>query len=315
MGPTDRILGGLLGLVVGDALGVPVQFRSREAVDADPVSGMDRSFRDFPPGTWSDDSSMALGLADSLAENGWDPADQMERFRSWLLHADYTPHGRTWDVGGTTRRSILRYDRGIPFAEAGDRDESQNGNGSLMRFLPAAVWLAADRPRPAIERAMAHSALTHGHLRARLCCAYHAILVRALLAGASLRDAMGRASEAIDPWVTPAEREVLAPILTGAIVERDRDAVESSGYVVHTLGAALWACARHDDWADAVLAAVNLGGDADTTGAVAGGIAGVAHGVDAIPAEWLQALERPDFVWAIARRFAAVTGPAITDAG
>lgn len=309
MNSTERILGGLLGLVVGDALGVPVQFQTREAVKADPVTGMDRSFRQYPAGTWSDDSSMALALADSLAEKGWDRADQMERFSSWIFHGEYTPHGVSWDIGGTTHRSLLRYDRGIPLSETGDRDESQNGNGSLMRFLPAAIWLVREESDAAIKRAMDHSALTHAHVRARLCCAYHALLVRAiLLEDATLPDAMAYASETLWPRVPESEHEVLSPILTGAIVERDEDEVESSGYVVHTLGASLWCCARNDDYRSAVLAAVNLGGDADTTGAVTGGVAGVIHGLAAIPAEWLDALESVDRVRSIARRFESEVG-------
>lgn len=311
MDATERILGGLFGLVVGDALGVPVQFRPRAEVRADPVEGMDRSFESYPPGTWSDDSSMALALADSLTESGWDLSDQMERFRSWLLHGEYTPHGESWDIGGTTRRSILRYDRGTPVAESGDRDERQNGNGSLMRFLPAAIWLVGENLRAAVERAMRHSEMTHGHVRARLCCAYHALLVRDLLVGADLRDAMGFASEALDRWVPDAEREILEPVLTGAILESDEDDVESSGYVVHTLGASLWCLDRHDDYRSAVLAAVNLGGDADTTGAVTGGLAGVIHGLSAIPEGWVQALENPDLVWRIARRFESAVRPAV----
>ncbi|MDX1661868.1 MAG: ADP-ribosylglycohydrolase family protein [Gemmatimonadota bacterium] len=308
---TARITGGLFGLVVGDALGVPVQFQPRERVRADPVEGMDRSFRHHPPGTWSDDSSMALALADSLAENGWDLADQMERFRSWLLHGDYTPHGESWDIGRTTRDSITRYDRGVPIAETGDRDESRNGNGSLMRLLPASIWLAGEEPRVAVERAMRHSEMTHGHIRARLCCAYHALLVRELLGGAALRAAMEAASETLRPSVPEAEREVLAPILTGEILDRAESDVESSGYVVHTLEASLWCLDRHDDYRSATLAAVNLGGDADTTGAVTGGLAGVTYGMPAVPTPWIQRLESPDRVWTIVRKFESAARPAL----
>lgn len=313
MNPTDRVLGGLWGLVVGDALGVPVQFQPREAVRADPVRGMDRSFKGLPPGTWSDDSSMALALAASLTESGWDLEDQMDRFERWLLHGDYTPHGESWDVGGTTRNAILRWHEGRPVGETGDTGEFRNGNGSLMRFLPAALWLAGADPDAAIDRAMAHSALTHAHVRARLCCAYHATLVRGLLAGAPLREAMAGAAGALAPRVPFPEREVLAPILSGEILDLDERDVESSGYVVHTLGASLWCLARHDDWASAVLAAVNLGGDADTTGAVTGGLAGVIHGRDAIPPDWVDALERPDLVASVVDAFEAavpVTGGA-----
>ncbi len=298
------LAGGLFGLVVGDALGVPVQFWPRARVRADPVDGLRPGPGALPPGTWSDDSSMALALADSLARAGWDLEDQMARFGRWLLEGEYTPHGEAWDIGGTTRRAIFRYAAGDPIETTGDRLESQNGNGSLMRLLPASIWLAADPADVAIERAMAHSGLTHANVRARLCCAYHALLVRGLLAGEPLRPAMAAASDALEPHVPDEERSELAPILTGEILDREDADVESSGYVVHTLGAALWCLARHDDYGPAVLEAVNLGGDADTTAAVTGGLAGLIHGFHRIPDDWVRGLQRLDVVGGFLEAFA-----------
>lgn len=301
----SRILGGLFGLVVGDALGVPVQFVPRAEVRGNPVTGMDRAGPgDRPPGTWSDDSSMALATAVSLAESGWDPRDIMERFKRWYLHGAYTPHGKAWDIGGATRRALERYASGVPVELAGGHDERDNGNGALMRVLPVALYHAADPPEVVVERARVASALTHAHVRSQLCCAIHCLVVHGILEGAGIRDALSLATAAIDPLVPAGERAILGPILSGEILDWPEDDIESSGYVIHTLGAALWCCARHKDYRGAVLEAVNLGGDADTTGAVAGGLAGVLHGADAIPAEWIQGLERPNVVWHLAHRFA-----------
>lgn len=302
-GVRERARGGLLGLLVGDALGAPVEFHPREELRSEPVEGL-RPNGDLPPGTWSDDGSLALATAASLTATGYDPSDIMERFRRWLLDGEYTPHGRAWGVGATTQESILRFDRGLSIDEAGGRGEQDNGNGSLMRILPLSLWVAGEDPDPAIEKAFEVSSLTHAHVRAMLCCAYHARLVRELVGGAGLREAMAAAAIDLDLWVPDEEREVLDPILSGEILERSREEIDSSGYVVHTLGASLWCLARHEEWRGAVLEAVNLGGDADTTGAVTGGLAGVIHGAGAIPQAWIDGLERCDYVLQTAERFA-----------
>lgn len=303
----SRVLGGFYGLVVGDALGVPVQFWPREEVRKNPITGMDRAeSRRRPPGYWSDDTSMALATASSLIDHGWNLQDLMERFARWLLHGEYTPEGEAWDVGGTTRRAIRRYAEGTPIARAGGREERDNGNGSLMRILPVALWHAACSPEVMIARAREASALTHAHVRAELCCAIYCLVVREAMRGANVRAALAAAAGAIDSQIPRAERKILKPILSGAILDYDEDDIESTGYVVHTLGAALWSCARHAEYRSAVLEAVNLGDDADTTGAVAGGLAGVMYGESAIPGEWIQALESPNVVWHLAHRFAEV---------
>lgn len=284
---------------------MPVQFQPRAEVRANPVTGMDREGPgDRPPGTWSDDSSMALATAVSLAESGWEPRDIMERFGRWYRGGETTPHGKAWDVGGATRRALERYTGGVLVELAGGREEMDNGNGSLMRILPVALYHGADSAEVVVERARVASALTHAHIRSQLCCALHCLVVRGVLQGAGIRDALSAAVAEIEPLVPKAERKILKPILSGRILDAREDDVESSGYVVHTLGAALWCCARHKDYRGAVLEAVNLGGDADTTGAVAGGLAGVLYGADAIPAEWMQELENPNVVWHIAHRFA-----------
>jgi ADP-ribosylglycohydrolase len=299
----ERILGGILGLIVGDALGVPVQFWSREEVRRAPVTGMDRQAGHMPPGTWSDDSSLALSTATSLAERGYDPTDMMERFRRWFMDGEMTPHGRAWDIGGTTGESIRRFIAGSALEESGGNGEWDNGNGSLMRILPLALWAADRDDDDVIAKASEVSALTHGHPRARLACAYYSLVAKRVLHGEGLRPAMRAASTVIRPHVPPEEELDFEPIFSGEILERDEKGINASGYVIDTLGASLWCCAREGDYRSTVLAAVNLGDDADTTGAVAGGLAGVMHGIGAVPQEWVEGLERKDLVLEMAERF------------
>ncbi|MFW6252928.1 MAG: ADP-ribosylglycohydrolase family protein, partial [bacterium] len=178
----NRSRASLLGAVVGDALGVPVEFSSREERRRDPVLGM-RAYGTHhqPAGTWSDDSSMLLCLAASIVETGWNLEDQMSRYAKWLTEAYMTPHGKVFDVGGATRAAIGRYEEGTQAVLCGGRDERDNGNGSLMRCLPAALYFAAS-PDEMLARAMDQSSrLTHAHPRSRLACVFFGFLVSELM--------------------------------------------------------------------------------------------------------------------------------------
>ncbi len=302
---TSRIIGGLLGTLAGDALGVPVEFTKRSERDQDPVTSM-RGFGTWnqPPGTWSDDGAMALTSADTLTSHGWDLDRMMEGFRRWYDDAWWTAHGSVFDIGGTTRRAIIDYRINRDATSCGPSDDRSNGNGSLMRLLPASAYLAGAASGERIRRAGEASALTHAHLRSRLCCAWHAQWCAAVLAGSDARGAAGKASQRLHREVPAGERTPLARILDGSAMDLPRDRVNSDGYVVSTLEAAQWCLAQHGSFAEAVLAAVNLGGDTDTTGAVVGGMAGWLHGVEAIPRTWLDALPRRSELDTLAQRFA-----------
>lgn len=292
--------------MVGDALGVPVEFRSRLVLRQDPVTSM-REFGSHmqPAGTWSDDSSMMLVTTESLL-TGFAPTEIMAGFRRWVFEGLWTPRGTVFDIGATTREAIFRFDAGRPPTEWGGATERSNGNGGLMRLLPVALHGRHLPPKELARRAAVTSALTHAHPRSRLCCALFALVVAAVLRGVELRGALAEAAAWVGPRVPDDEREILADLLSGAVFDRSEADVKSGGYVVHTLEAALWCCARAEGFQDAVLAAVNLGGDTDTTGAVAGGLAGVLFGRSAIPEAWVRALARGDEVEELATRFAAV---------
>ena len=275
MAPADRIIGGLLGTLVGDALGVPVEFTGRSMRDQDPVTGM-RGYGTWnqPPGTWSDDGAMTLASADNLTAYGWDLDRLMEGFRRWYDEAWWTAHGKVFDIGGTTRMAIIDYRICTDASTSGRCDDHCNGNGSLMRILPVSAYLAGTASEDRIRRAGDASAVTHAHIRSRLCCAWHAQWCAAVLAGSDARGAAGKASQRLHREIPAEERPHLARLLDGTAMDLPRVRVPSDGYVVSTLEAAQWCLAQHAGFAEAVLAAVNLGGDTDTTGAVVGGMAG-----------------------------------------
>ncbi len=309
----DRVRGGLLGSLVGDALGVPVEFSPRARLDADPVTDLrGHGVHNQPAGTWSDDGSMALCLTESLVERGgFDLADQADRWRRWIFEGHWTPHGVVFDCGGTTREALFAVARGDPLDRTGGRAEHSNGNGSLMRALPLAVRLADEPDAVLLERAHASSAVTHAHPRSLIGCGLHAFLVRHLLRGAAPFDALEAMREdARRAYGGPAWKDELdryALLIDGDLAAVPRAGISGSGYVVDCLVASVWCLLRGADWRETTLAAVNLGDDTDTTGAVAGGLAGLCFGVDSIPAAWREAIARRAEVEALLERFVAAT--------
>lgn len=303
----------MVGLAAGDALGVPVQFEPREARDADPVRGMRGGGTwKLEPGTWSDDTSLALCLAESIVEKGFDPEDSGRRSLAWLDEGLWAARGEAFDVGGATRRALNRIRSGLPATLAGGRGENDNGNGSLMRILPASAWLAP-LPEPARFRAIAsYSATTHGHPRSLLACWLHCLVSARLLRGEEPRtayaDAMADARSLLGTLPVPARAEAgaFARVLDGSLPSLGARSIRGSGYVVHCLEAALWCLTTTRDLSSCILVAVNLGEDADTTAAVAGGLAGLAYGREAVPADWTEALVRLPEIEALAARLAAL---------
>lgn len=310
MDTKDRIAGGLIGVAVGDALGVPVEFVERAALDRDPVTGLrGHGTHDQPAGTWSDDTSLTMCLAESLCD-GFDVRDQARRFVGWLYDGAWTAHGAVFDVGNTTRDAIARLARGVEPTVAGGADQYANGNGSLMRTLPIALHRRAATPETRRREAMSASALTHRHIRSQLACALYVEVAAGLCRGAAPDDAVRAAQRTYREFIErehPHERLAFTRTLDENLKHYPRHEIESSGYVVHTLDASLWCLLSTTSFAEAVLKAVNLGEDSDTTGAVTGGLAGVAYGYDSIPHEWRARLARHDDILAVARRLTAKT--------
>ncbi len=309
---------GLLGLSVADAIGVPVEFQSREELDANPVKDI-RGFGTYhqPPGYFSDDSSLAFGLAESLATGKFDLVNQAKRLINYKLHGYWTPEDKIFDIGMTTSNAI---DRLLQMIRDGKEDqlaelrhratEQDNGNGALMRIFPLYALLK-DQPQESwMKYIWWHSALTHGHIRSAFCCFLYLRFCHYLVQGRHRQEALLRAQKETEEIMLQAnppaqEFEVLHTLLTADFTKVARTQVRGSGYVVHCLEAALWAIFNADDYRTTVLQAVNLGEDTDTTACVAGAPAALLYGAAAIPDNWLAALARREDIIALGDRLAA----------
>jgi ADP-ribosylglycohydrolase len=291
-----RILGGLWGAIVGDALGVPVEFTSREERKRDPVTDL-RGFgaHHQPPGTWSDDSSLILCTVESLLD-GFDLNDLGQRFVRWYREGYWTPCGKAFGIGGTTRNAIIRLSRGANPETAGDDDENCNGNGSLMRILPVALRFAGSSVEQLLYYVHQASSLTHRHLRSQMACGFYCLTAASLLQGSVPLDAYRCAIEAGGKAYTrhpySQERAHFQRLLSGAIHQLPEPQINSGFYVIDTLEASLWCLINSSSFEEAVLKAVNLGGDTDTTGCVTGGLAGIYYGIGSIPRNWMEQLAR-----------------------
>jgi ADP-ribosylglycohydrolase len=301
----ERILGGLWGALIGDALGVPVEFRNRADVQCEPVVEM-RGFGTHrqPSGTWSDDGALVLCTADSLVHSEFDTGDMGSRFVKWMNDGLWTATGVTFDVGCTTADALTRIANGTSAEEAGGRHEDSNGNGSLMRIIPVALRFANEGIHALTCRIERASAITHGHDRSRMACVFYSMLVSELLRGQRPKDAVDSTRKIFaSHFARSASLERFHHILEHDFSLVPEGDVVSTGYVLHTLHASLWCLLTTSSYRECVLKAVNLGGDTDTTGCVAGGLAGVAYGLQSIPHDWKNQLPRQEPVGALLNKF------------
>ncbi|HPF41231.1 MAG TPA: ADP-ribosylglycohydrolase family protein [Phycisphaerae bacterium] len=302
-----RILSALLGHAVGDALGVPVEFALRAERLRDPVTEM-RGFGTHhqPPGTWSDDTSLTLCTAEALCD-GFDLARIGALFSKWYFDNHWTPHGKVFDVGITTRDAIVNLKNGVQPTLAGPNDTYNNGNGSLMRILPIAIYFAHDSAERRRECAMMASCLTHGHIRSQLACAFYSEVAARLLRDEDYAEALSATQRMFRAIIDERHLEEAIsfhPILDADLPDHDPGEISGSGYVLHCLRASLWCVARSQSYEEATLMAVNLGDDTDTTAAVTGGLAALKFGADSVPQRWIDALARRDDVVGLYARFA-----------
>lgn len=290
----NKFYNGIMGLVVGDALGVPVEFRKRDTFIITDMTGY--GTYNQPPGTWSDDSSLTLATLDSMAKLGKiDPADIMQNFFYWLNDGMFTPYGEVFDVGGGTRRAIARFANGKDAAKCGGKTRMDNGNGALMRILPVAML--PDYPEKEADLlSVAH--LTHAHFISDFACRIYAAVVENLMNGMKKEEAVFSGIEKFKGQIESVS--MLSDF--GKLIDLEwleRTFVKSSGYVVDTLEAALWCFLNTNTYRDCVLTAVNLGEDTDTVAAVAGGLAGIYYGCggeSGVPDEWIAQIPRRDWI-------------------
>ena len=266
---THNLADAVYGAAVGDALGVPFEFKYRGSFTCEDMTGFGTHYQ--PAGTWSDDTALLLATCDSIrAKRGRiDVADMRKRFVKWMNQGAYTPDGTVFDIGNATATALTE--------GRGCSGERSNGNGSLMRIAPLAYTGATD------DQIRQVSAITHAHRISTEACVCFVNLLRSLLDGMPLEQALAANRLEGDEF----------PDLE-AVPNLSEDEVKSGGYVLDTLAAAIWCFANTDNYRDCVLTAVNLGRDTDTTACVAGALAGVVYGKDAIPAEWIEALRGKD---------------------
>lgn len=315
---SNYILDGIMGLCVGDALGVPVEFYSREELRERPITDMiGYGTHHQPPGTWSDDSSMTLCTLDSLS-SGLDYYDIMDKFAAWLMKGKYTPYGEVFDVGILTQNVILKFVNGEDPLQCGGKSEYDNGNGSLMRILPVAFHLyknLVERRDGAVETMdesmkIVHkiSSLTHAHVRSQIACGIYITIALELIKTTSLTVSVKEGLEKAFRYYNNRneykdEIKWFERLKNPEFCQFPEEAIKSSGYVIDTLEAALWCLLITKSYRECVLKAVNLGEDTDTVAAVAGGLAGLAYGYDGIPKEWVKQLARREWIEGLCNKF------------
>lgn len=304
----NKLHSAIVGLAVGDALGVPVEFLSRADLKENPVTDMmGYGTHNQPSGTWSDDSSLTFCLAEMLADE-YSLTKLANRFINWYEHAYWTAHGNVFDVGIATSRAIYRLGQGSNPIFAGGTDESDNGNGSLMRILPLAFYVK-DMPIENRFKCVSDvSSLTHGHIRSVLGCFIYIEFAIQLIDGKDKFEAFEQTKEIVNSFlnenpicsdneINKYHRILMNPIgdyEIKPIYEYSESEISSSGYVVSSLEAAFWSLFKENDYKSTVLRAVNLGNDTDTTAAIVGGLAGILYGMNDIPQQWVDQLARKD---------------------
>ena len=293
---------GLLGLLLGDAAGVPFEFNSPEAIASLPIGAIDfpprlppefnRAHLSAPQGAWSDDGAMALALLDSLTQkDGLDMADLSARFLAWK-GGEYAPGGIIFDIGNQVRKGLARIEKGADPHQAGPNMETDNGNGSLMRVLPLALWHQGPNEE-LVEYAHLQSLPTHGHLRAGVVCALYCLWARELLNGS--RDGFDEALDALEA-VYMEQGNVDALKELHVVLNDEARPPRGTGYVVDTLWSVRQAFLSSAKFEEVIQNAIGLGNDTDTVAAISGGLAGIRGGMEGLPAAWLDHLAQHPFL-------------------
>ena len=305
--------GALFGVAIGDALGVPAEFTSRERLELDPIKDfVGHKSHNQPPGTFSDDSSLTFCLAESLC-NGYDLNDLGKRFVLWWEQNYWTAGGEVFDIGNTTRNAIDRLQRGIKPVLAGDFDEGANGNGSLMRIMPLLFYIRNFELEERYAIIKDVSSVTHGHIRSVIACFYYLELALELLKDSDKQTSYKSTAKTehdfiVSKQIIQKEIDLFAPLLTSDITKEDINNIPTFGYVMNTIKAAMYCFLTTDNYSDCTLMAVNLGNDADTTAAVAGGLAGLYYGFESIPEKWRNEIKKSKNIMGLCDRLTAATG-------
>lgn len=304
----EHIEGCFVGFAVADALGVPVEFNDRNYLDRHPVTTMTGFGRwHQPAGTWSDDSSMAFCTAESFLE-GYDLQLMGELFVRWMKKGYWGAHHTCFDVGNTTAIALNRIADGKDVLHSGESQSEANGNGSLMRIAPASIYFYNNDSTALMERMREVSGITHAHFRSVFACFIFSKFVKTIMQGEAKEQAYRLAMQEVQEYAATqnfnsAELNLFERTLSGSLLHEPVDKIHSSGYVLHTLEASIWCFMNFDTYSEAVLKAVNLGGDTDTTACVTGALAGLYYGTSGIPKNWKDAIARKNDVITLAKDF------------
>ena len=303
----SKVIDSIIGHAIGDAMGVPTEFCIREKLQKHPVVKMiGYGQHDVPAGCYSDDTCMELALIDSFNNKGkFDYDDIMTNFYYWLHDSKYTATEEVFDAGRTCIQAIINFSKGMKPLDCGLKGEDNNGNGSLMRILPVALYSYYKKidENEIIKLTNEISSLTHAHEISRLGCYIYVRYIMYLLDGCSKIEAYDLIQKVDYSSYSNESLEKYSRILKGNIKKIPLDDISSRGYVVDTLEASLWCLLIHDNFEDTILEAINLGNDTDTVAAITGSMAGIIYGINAIPKEWLDTLIKKDYIIDLGKEF------------
>lgn len=307
----NKLKSSILGLAAGDALGVPYEFISRDIIKKNPCYDMiGNGTHNKKAGTWSDDTSLTLCLLDNLNNKNINYNNIMKSFVLWYDDGSYTADGDTFDIGITTRDAVNNYKKGKSPINCGLDDEYSNGNGSLMRILPIAFYIKKYFDGQLFENSEVInivyniSSLTHKHKRSLIACIIYTAIALNLINDMNIEKAIDKAlKDSYNYYKGEKEINYYSRIFDADFKKLNEEKIESSGYVIHTLEASIWILLNTSNYKDAVLKAVNLGNDTDTTAAVTGGLAGLYYSIDNIPSKWIDTLRNKELIINICSKF------------
>ena len=303
----NQYLGAIIGHAVGDAMGFPTEFSKREELLQNPVIEMiDSPDVGQPAGSWSDDTAMEIATIDSFIQKKYfDYKDIMDKWVKWISKSEYTPTGVAFDIGRTCLKAIKKYCNGTPPLQCGSTSMNENGNGSLMRILPVALYAYSKNLDDISIRKLANevSSLTHAHEISRLGCYIYVQFIICLLKGNTKQEAYKHIQGLDYRSFTVDSMNRYTRILDEQIEVQILDNIKSTGYIVDTLECAMWIFMNAQHYKEAIIASANIGGDTDTIGAIVGSMAGIYYGFEDIPSSWLDKLQRKDYLMELVDRF------------
>lgn len=305
---SSKIRDAILGFVVADALGVPIEFKSREELSINPLKEMiGYGSHSVPEGTWSDDTSMMLATMDSIIDtNKIDYNDMMKKFCDWYLNSKYTATGIMFDIGISTREALHKFYSGYNALDCGGKGEFDNGNGSLMRILPISFYLIYNNldEKQEIELLNNCSSLTHGHEISKLGCKIYTDFIKSLFNGKNKKEAFYEImNKDYSNYYSKNSIDKYKRLFNENFPDLNVSEIKSSGFIVHTLEASIWCILNTNEYEEAVVKAINLGEDTDTVGAITGSIAGLIYGSEKIPERWTSKLKNKEYLISLIKNY------------